>query len=670
MDDIRKNPAAPTFENTIEALERVDGILAPVLKAYYNFIHCNTSDDLMELTDWVTSKLTPHNLSITQDPVLFERVKTIYDARKDLKLSTEKRTLLKNTYDAFISSGVNLPADKQKRFQEISEELSNLGQKFEQNNIKHDEANPIILDDVTLLDDVPEDAKESYANAATERGHDGKWLISDETSGPIMTYATNRDIRELVADAGRNLSAHGEYDNHAVIQKMITLRRELANLMGYETYAHMALDGNMAQTPKTVMDFLNKNLAAYRPRAEEHLEKIKKLALDMDGITDFRASDYSYYNNINMQRAFNIDNQEVRQYFSLDNVLKGVMSHSEKLFGIKFTPADGKYPVYHDDVNVYDVHDKKSGKLIGIFYGDYFARSGTKQGGAWMNSLRQAGIDRDGKQQIPLIINCCNFMKPTQGKPALLSLGEVITVFHEMGHGLHGLLGKGRYPSLTGTNVARDFVELPSQIQENWAMEKDVLKTYAFHHETGAVIPDELIEKIIAKSNYAAGYNGLAQTYFALLDMEWQTIDPATVTSAEDVEDSVIARAWLTPRTGTGLMSTSFGHIFPGGYAAGYYGYKWAEVLDADAFGAFKQSGDLYNPDLADGLRRHIYEKGGSRQASNLFRAFMGRNPKPDAMLTREGLAAPVNDNDNDNLNDNENAPAAPRKKAGPAPHP
>ena len=661
LDEIRFNPDAPTFENTIEALERLDGIMHPVISAYYNFTSFNTSKELMEMSEWVTNLLTPHHIAMMQDEGLFERVKTIYDDRQNLKLSTEQKTLLKKTYRGFLGTGIHLPPEGKVRFQEISEALAKASEEFEQNNIKDAEANPIIVDDIAQLDGIPKDVIGAYAMAAEEKGLTGKWLISDAASTPVLIYGKNRDLRARVHTAGMEQSTSGTYDNHDTIMKIITLRKDQANLMGFETYAHMALSTRMAKNPETVLNFLDRNLKAYRPRAEEHLNRIQKMAKDMDGITDFKPYDYAYYNNINMQRSFNIDNQEIRQYFTLDNVLKGVMTHAEKLFNIRFTATDGKYPVWNKDVKTFDVHDQKTGKQIGVFYGDYFARSGNKQDGAWMNSFRNAGIDQDGKQQIPLILNCCNFIKPANGEPALLSLDEVITVFHEMGHGLHGLLGKGRYPSLNGTNVTRDFVELPSQVQENWALEKDVLKTYAFHKDTGAVIPDALIDKIIAKGNYAAGYAGLRQTFFGLLDMEWQMIDPANVTSAEDVEDSVIARAWLMPRNGNGMMSTSFGHIFPGGYAAGYYGYKWAEVLDADVFAKFKAT-DLYDRKLGDDLRRHIYEKGGTRQASNLFRAFMGRNPDPDALLRREGLL-PANDNAG-------TAPQATQKRKGPTPAP
>ncbi|WP_435641159.1 M3 family metallopeptidase [Micavibrio aeruginosavorus] len=661
LDEIRFNPDTPTFENTVEALEKQSGILQPVISTYYNFMGLNTSKELMELSDWVTMQLSDYSMPIFQDEVLFARVKAVYDARKSLSLTTEKKTLLKDTYDSFVDNGVHFSPENKARYKEISEALSKATQEFEQNNLKDAEENPVILDDVALLKGVPQDVIDGYAAAAEDKGLPGKYLISDETSYPVMLYAQNRDVRARIQTVGAEQSAKGPYDNHDVIVRIVTLRRELANLMGYKTYAHMALDGRMAKTPETVLNFLDRNLKAYRPHAEEHLNRIKALALKMDGITDFKPSDYAYYNNINEQRSFNIDSQKIREYFTLDNVLKGFMTHAEKLFNIRFTETAGKYPTWHEDVKTYEIHDNKTGKILAVFYGDYFARSGNKQGGAWMNDLRNAGIDKDGVQQIPVILNCCNFLKPAAGKPALLSESDVITVFHEGGHGLHGILAKGRYPSQNGTNVARDFVELPSQLQENWAMEKEVLTTYAFHKDTGEVILDDLIEKIIAKSNYAAGYMGLRQTYFGLLDMEWQMIDPATITSVEDVEDSVIARAWLNPRTGNGLMSTSFSHIFSGGYAAGYYGYKWAQVLDADAFTPFKSVG-LYDRKLGDDLRRHIYEKGGTRQASNLFRAFMGRNPDPDALLRREGLL-PANDNATA-------APQAGQKRKGPAPAP
>lgn len=637
-DQIRFNPDAPTFQNTVEALELFEDSLSSVYAAYSHFTSCNISDELMGLSEWVSKAITEFSVQTMHDPILFERVNAVYNARKSIKLSTEQKTLLRNTHRGFIESGVQLSDTDKQRFQQISEELSIASEKFEMNNVRSAEEKKIITDDVSLLNGVPEETIANYAAMAQDIGLTGKWVVTDETATPVLKYAKNREFRARVHAASATQSTDGEYDNHPTIMQIISLRRELAELMGYETFAHMALKSRMAENPKTVFDFLYKNLEAYRKHGNEHLDRIKKLALEMDGITDFKPSDYQYYNTINMEQSFHLDEKEISKYFSLENVLNGVIKHSEKLFDICFTNTNGKYPVWNDDVQTYDVHDVKTGKLIGVFYGDYYARSNQKQSGAWMNGYRTAGIDSDGKKSIPLIINCCNFMKPADGQKSQLTLDEVITVFHEMGHGLHGLLGKGRYKSLTGTSVARDFVELPSQVQENWALEKDVLKTYAFHKDTGAVIPDDLINKIIANKNYAAAYLGLRQTYFGLLDMAWQTTHPNKIKSVEALEDSIIEKCGLPPRIGNGLMSTSFSHIFSGGYAAGYYGYKWAEILDADVFSAFTDRGDLYDPELKQKLRQHIYEKGGTRKASNLFRAFMGRAPDPAAPLRREGL--------------------------------
>jgi peptidyl-dipeptidase Dcp len=573
------------------------------------------------------------------DAALFARVKAVYDARATLQLTPEQKMLLEKTYKEFVRNGALLnPADKQE-LRDIKEKLSELSTKFENNTVNATDAYKKVIDDEKDLAGLPERAKNSYKQAAEEEGLTGKWLI--KLSPPpidILEYCENRALREEIQRARAGIAYKGQYDNSQIVLETVRLRQRAAELLGYANHAAFVLDERMAKTPEEVMEFLEKNSKIYRPAAEKFLQQVKDFALQTDGLADFKPWDILMYWRKLQEKTFSLDMEELRPYFDLEKVLDGVRIHAEKLFNIKLTETSGKYPVYHPDVKVYEVHDKKTGEMIGLFYADYYARPGAKRNGAWEGELRMRGLE-NGENKFSFVTNTCNFDKPTKDQPTLLSLEEVRTVFHEFGHGLHALLAKGSYPSLNGTNVKWDFVELPSQLQENWAKEKEVLDTFAVHYKTGQQLSPELIQKINDMDNFGAGYAGLRQTFMALLDMKWHMTDPASIKSVEELEDGVITESWLFPRE-SGAISTSFGHIFTGdddSYAAGYYSYKWAEVLDADVFEEFKKKG-LYDKATAERLHDTVYSQGGTVDPMELFIALMGRKPDPDALFRREGL--------------------------------
>jgi peptidyl-dipeptidase Dcp len=636
---IRDNPAAPSFENTIEALEFSGAALGRVSKMFSCITGAKTNDALRDIEPKINVMLTRHGNNILMDDALFARVKAVHDVRDRLKLTSEQKMLLEETYKGFVNSGALLDADDKKEMARISERLSELSTQFENNTVKAADAWQKIVSDEKELAGIPARAKNGYKAAAEAAGLKGKWLIKlMPPPSDIYQYCENRALREEVYMADNSIASKPPFDNHPVVLEIAKLRRKKAEIMGFPNYAAYKLDDAMAKTPQAVIGLLEKNLAAYRPAAEKFLQQVKDYAQKTDGLTDLKPWDLPYYSRRLKEETFKLDLEELRPYFDLEKVLDGMREHAEKLFNIKMTETKGKYPVYDADVKVYEVTDNRTGKMVGLFYADYFARPGAKSDGAWMSTLRQRG-NEDGENKFALVYNVCNFAKPTKEHPTLLSLDEVRTTFHEFGHALHALLAEGNYPSLTCTSVKRDFVEAPSQLQENWIKEKEVLDTFARHYKTGQPLPAELVKKIDDMENFDAAWQGLRQTFFGLLDMKWHTADPAQVKSIEAFEDEVVARATLFPRLAA-PMSVRFGHLFAGGYAAGYYGYKWAEVLEADIFTAFQKNG-LYDPATAQRLRETIYAKGGTVDPEELFEAMMGRKPDPDALFRREGLLPP-----------------------------
>ena len=637
---IQTNPAAPDFQNTIEALEFAGQTLSRVSSIFGHISGTNSNDEIRDLETEIDAEQVKYGNDVMLDDVLFARVKKVHDASASLQLTAEQKMLLENTYKGFVRSGALLNAADKQELRTMNEKLSELGTKFSNNTVNSTKAYKKIIDDEKDLAGVPDRAKNIYKQCAEEEGLPGKWVI--RLSPPpmdIFEYGENRALREEIFRARASIAYQGQHDNSAVVLDIVRLRQRRAELLGYPNHAAFVLDDRMAKTPKEVMEFLDKNAAIYRPAAEGFLQQLKDFALKTDNLADFKPWDVAFYWRILQEKIFNLNLEELRPYFDLEKVLDGLRIHAEKLFNISMTETTGKYPVYHPDVKVYEVHDKKNGEMIGLFYADYYARPGAKRNGAWMGDFRNRGM-QDGVNKFAFVTNTCNFDKPTKNQPTLLSLDDVRTLFHEFGHGLHALLAKGNYPSLTGANTKWDFVELPSQLQENWSKEKEVLDTFAVHYQdpTKKLSP-ELIQKISDMETFGAGYGGLRQTYQALLDMKWHTTDPATIKSVEDLEDAVIAQSWLFPRE-AGSVSASFGHLFAGGYAAGYYSYKWAEVLEADIFEEFKKNG-LYDSATADRLRDTIYSKGGTVDPMELFIAMMGRKPDPDALFRREGLLPP-----------------------------
>lgn len=637
VEAVKNNPAVPTFENTIEALEFSGALLTRVSSIFGILTGAHTNDALDALEAQIDVLLTRFGDDVSMDPVLFARVKAVHDKLDTLSLTDEQDMLLDKTYKGFVRRGALLnDADKQK-MRANNEQMAFVSSAFGQNNLKSTKAFKKVISDVEELRGLPQWLVDGYADAAKKAGLDGQYLI--QLSPPpiaLMEYSENRALREEIYRARVNTSYKDEFDNSQNVREIVRLRHEMAQLLGFGSYAAYALDERMAKTPETVNDFLRQNRDAYRPAAEEYLKNLRAYAKKKDGLDDVQPWDVGYYGRLLKEETFQLKLEDLRPYFNLDKVLEGLRDHSQKLFGIQMTEVKGKYPVYQDDVRTYEVTDSATGQMLGIFYGDYYARIGEKSNGAWMTSFRKRGHE-EGESKIPLILNVCNFDKPVEGAPTQLSLDDVRTLFHEFGHALHGLLAEGTYGSLTGTAVKRDFVELPSQLQENWVREKEVLDVFALHQDTGAPLPAEMIEKMIAMENFDAGYMGLRQTFFGALDMAYYG-DPAAHTRAiEEIEDAVLAENSLFPRV-AGLQSVSFSHIMNGGYAAGYYGYKWAEVLDADVFARFQKEG-LYNSDLGKNLREHIYSKGGTREPMDLFVALMGREPDLNAMFAREGIA-------------------------------
>ena len=640
IDAIKKNPAAANFENTIAALEFSDALLSRVNGIFGNIAAANSNDDIREIETKIEDMLVKHGNDIMMDAGLFKRVKAVYDSRAAMLLTPEQNMLLEKTYKSFLRSGALLDAAGKKELRAVNEKLSELGVTYKNNVVKSTAAYTKVIDDEKDLAGIPDRVKNIYRQFAEEAGMPGKWLI--KLSPPptdIFEYCENRALREEIYRANTSTASQGEFDNSAIVLEIVRLRRKEAKLLGYADYAAFILDDRMAKTSKTVMDLLEKNTRTYKPAAEAFVKQVQDFARQTDGLTDIKPWDLPLYSRKLKEKTFDLNLEEVRPYFDLEKVLDGLRTHAENLFNIKITEAaKGQYPVYHPDVKVFEVHDKKTGDMIGLFYADYYARPGAKNNGAWMNTFRNRGLE-DGVNQFSIVHNVCNFDKPTKNQPTLLSLRDVETVFHEFGHALHALLAQGNYPSLTGANVKWDFVEMPSQLQENWTKEKEVLDTFAAHYKTGQKIPAELVKKINDMGNFDAAYQGLRQTFFGQLDMKWYTTDPASIKSVTALEDGVIAKTWLFPRV-AGPMSTSFGHIFSGGYAAGYYSYKWAEVLDADIFAQFKKNG-LYDRATADRLRK-LYSMGGTADPMELFVAMVGRKPDPDALFRREGLLPDV----------------------------
>lgn len=631
-----KKEANPDFENTIVALDRAGEHLNTISAIFFNINAAETNEEIQALAREISPLITAHSNDILLDQALFQNIEKVHQKKDQLQLTEEQQTLLEKTYKAFVRNGARLNEKEKARLREIDQELAQLSLKFGENVLAETNKFELVLEKEEDLLGLPEAIKEAAAQAAEEKGKSGKWIftLAFPSYIPFITYAENRELRKQLFIAYNTKACKGdELDNQQNIHQILRLRNERATLLGYQTFADLVLEERMAKSADEVLTFLGNLLEKAKPKALEEVKELTEFAKNLDGIEKLEKWDFAYYAEKLKKRKFEVDDELLRPYFSLEKVIAGVFNTAEKLFDIRFV-ENKDIPKYHPDVNTYEVQDT-NGKHIAVFYADFFPRAG-KRNGAWMTSFRGQKI-MDGKDFRPHVSIVCNFTKPTKTKPSLLTFNEVTTLFHEFGHALHGMLADGTYESLSGTSVFWDFVELPSQIFENWCYEKACLDLFAAHYETGERIPEELIRKIKDAANFHQGYQTLRQISFGLLDMAYHRQDPSTIPNLAAFEKATMAPTSLLPEVEGTLMSTSFSHIFQGGYAAGYYSYKWAEVLDADAFELFLEKG-IFDKETANAFKTHILSAGGSAHPSLLYRRFRGRDPRPEALLKRAGL--------------------------------
>lgn len=635
IEKIVNNKQKPTFENTIIALENAGGLLDQVGAPFYNLMSSETSDELQAIAEQLSPLMTEHSNSIRLNEKLFERVKAVYEQRDQLKLTAEQATLLKNTYDGFANNGANLsPADKE-LYRQLSKELSLLTLQFGQNVLKETNQWNLVIDDENLLAGLPQDVKEMLAMNAKRAGKKG-WMLDLKatTYVPFMKHAENRDLRRelYMAYTTRNMRG-GEYDNREIIAKIANTRLKIANLLGHKSYADQVLVRRMAENKENVYKLLNDLLAAYRPAAEAEYAEVQKYADSKGAYFTVQSWDWSFYAEKLKDEKYAVNDEMLKPYFELERVKKGVFGLATRLWGLQFVKNEN-IQKYHPEVDVYEVKDKQ-GKFLSVLYTDFHPRD-SKRPGAWMSEFKGQFIEK-GKDSRPHITIVMNFTRPTDSKPALLTFDELTTFLHEFGHALHGMMTRCTYESLSGTNVYRDFVELPSQIMENWASEKAFLDEFAVHYETGEPIPAELIRKIKDSENFNTGNFCLRQLSFGLLDMAWHTLEQPFTGDVMKMEYEAMEPARVLPLVSDAGMSPTFSHIFAGGYAAGYYSYKWAEVLDADAYSVFAEKG-IYDRATADSFAEHILQRGGTEHPMVLYKRFRGQEPAIDALLKRNGI--------------------------------
>ncbi|WP_452226291.1 M3 family metallopeptidase [Lacinutrix cladophorae] len=635
IDTIVNNTKAPTFENTIEALDFSGEQLDRISSIFFNLNAAETNEEIQKIAQEVSPMLSEFGNDITLNQELFQRVKTVYDNKAELQLTTEQETLLDKKYKSFSRNGANLPKDKKQELREIDKQLSKLKLQFGENVLAETNKFELLITKEEDLAGLPDGAKEAAKQLAESKQKKG-WLITLDYPSyiPFMTYADNRELRkELSLAAGSKAFKNDALDNQDIVLKIATLRYKRANLLGYKTHAHFVLEERMAKTPEKVKSFLNELLDKAKPAAKIEYTNLENFAKDLDGIDTLQKWDSGYYSEKLKQKLFNLDDEQLKPYFKLENVIEGSFIIANKLFGLQFEEMD-TIDKYHEDVLTYKVKDE-NGELVSIFYADFFPRKG-KRNGAWMTSYKSQSI-KNGINDRPHVSIVCNFTKPTKSKPSLLTFNEVTTLFHEFGHALHGMLANTTYPSLSGTNVFWDFVELPSQVLENWCYEKEALEIFAKHYETGEVIPMDLVEKIKESATFHEGMQTLRQISFGLLDMSWHAVDPSGIENVKAHEKQAFGDTQLYPDVAKNCMSTAFSHIFQGGYSSGYYSYKWAEVLDADAFEYFKEEG-IFNKTVATKFKDNVLSQGGTENPMTLYKRFRGQEPKPEALLKRAGL--------------------------------
>lgn len=634
IDAIASNPSTPTFNNTIEALERSGKVLSKVQYVFYNLLHAETNDSLDKIAETISPEETEHANSIYLNEKLFLRVKKIYDIKDSLHLTAEESTLLQRTYDAFVAQGANLSDEDKQKYRDYTKELSMSTLQFGQHVLKETNKYELLVIDIKDLSGIPTDILEVAHAKASSKQKEG-WLfdLTYPSYIPFMKYADNRALRQQFYMAYNTKAIGGENDNQAEVAKIVTLRLQIAQLLGYEDYAAYVLRKRMAKDTQSVYKLLDDLLIAYKPKAIKEVEELQEFAKNKGADFSIMPWDWSYYSEKLKEEKYSVNDEQLKPYFELENVKKGIFGLATRLYGLEFK-KNNIISVYNSEVEVFEVYDA-TGKFMAVLYTDFHPRKG-KQNGAWMTEFKGQKMENglDSRPHISLVMN---FTRPTKTNPALLTFDEFTTFLHEFGHSLHGMLSECTYESLSGTNVYRDFVELPSQLMENWATEKEFLDGFAVHYKTGEKIPDELITKIKTSENFNVGYACLRQLSFGYLDMAWHTQKKAFTGNVLEFEKKAWEKSQILPVVNQTCMSTQFSHIFSGGYSAGYYSYKWAEVLDADAFYVFKKEGVL-NPVIAKKFREKVLSKGGSENPMVLYKNFRGQEPTIDALLIRNGI--------------------------------
>jgi peptidyl-dipeptidase Dcp len=633
---IATNTAAPTFQNTIEAMEHSGEMLNRVSSVFFNLLGAVSNDEMMEISQRLSPKLSEHSNNINLNEALFKRVKSVYDARHSAGLTPEQIRLVEKYFENFENSGATLTPQGKEKYRALTMALSKATLNFGQNNLRETNAYEMLLTDEADLAGLPANLTDAAATKAKAKGKEG-WMF--DLSAPsyigFMKYASRRDLREKLYMAYNTKSVKGgAYDNQQQVQQIVNLRLEIANLLGYKSYADYVLKHRMAKSADAVFALLDQLATAFGPVARREVEEVQQFALQMEGTPiEIQPWDWSFYADKLKDHRFDLNDEMTRPYFELENVKKGVFGLATDLYGLQFV-KNADIDVYHPEVEAFDVLDE-NGDFLAVLYTDFHPRDG-KRAGAWMSSFKSQQI-KDGVDSRPHITIVMNFTRPTDSKPALLTFDEVETFLHEFGHALHGMLARSTYETLSGTSVYRDFVELPSHIMENWLTEKEYLDRFAFHYETGEKMPEALLQKIVDASNYNTGFATLRQLSFGYLDMAWHSQLKPFDDDIRAFEQEAMARVQLLPIVPEACMSTSFGHIFSGGYAAGYYSYKWAEVMDADAFSLFREKG-IFDKATADSFRRNILERGNTEEPTVLYKRFRGQEPSIKALLERNGI--------------------------------
>ena len=635
IDAIVANQDEPTFENTIEAMEYAGQTLDRVAGIFYNLMEANTNDEMQAIAEQVSPMLTEYSMYVSLNNDLFQKVKAVYEKKDELGLDKDQLKLLEDNYKSFVRGGANLSDEDKELYSKWSEELSLATLQFSKNVLAATNAYTLHVTDSVELAGLPEYVKTMAAETAKEKGLEGwAFTLQYPSFGPFMKYSANRELRRQMWTAYNSKAIGGENDNTEIVKQIVDLRIKIANILGYETYADYALEERMAKSRTTVNEFIKSLLEPSMKYAKKDVADVlayaKKNGFDGNELMPW---DFSYWSERYQEAEYSLNAEELKPYFQLESCIDAVFGLANRLYGVNFKELDN-VPVYHEDVKVYEVTDV-DGTHLALFYADFFPRA-SKRGGAWMTEFRGQSI-RNGVEYRPFISIVCNFTKPTADAPSLITHDEFTTFLHEFGHALHGIFAQGRYGSLTGTNVSRDFVELPSQIMENWAFEPEYLNSFAKHYQTGEAIPAELIGKIVAAKNYLAGYGQVRQLHFGYLDMAWHTLKEVPASGTLEFEQKTLAPYAVLPAVDGTCFSTSFSHIFSGGYSAGYYSYKWAEVLEADAFSLFKEKG-IFNTEVSNSFRENILSKGSTEDADVLYRNFRGHDPQPEALMKKLGL--------------------------------